>query len=269
MCGLVGILFGTKRRRMDERAHLAEVFTRLLELSEERGPHATGVAWVNRDGEHALLKHPLPARVFTLLSGYPELLAEIDNRATILMGHTRWRTRGSEANNRNNHPIRAGDVLGTHNGTIVNAEALFRRFRMRPQTEVDTEVLVRAAAAAWADGTLDIEDLKDRIALCRGQLTAVLASRADPGRVIVLKGNKPLALWWHRKHRVVAYASDPDYLDKALAGERGWREILLPEMHLAVFDAACIAEPTVEPFTFIARSPARSHAAQEPEESAP
>lgn len=29
------------------------------------------------------------------------------------------RTRGNEFNNRNNHPIRAGIVIGTHNGTIT------------------------------------------------------------------------------------------------------------------------------------------------------
>jgi glucosamine 6-phosphate synthetase-like amidotransferase/phosphosugar isomerase protein len=43
------------------------------------------------------------------------------------MGHTRWRTRGSETNSRNNHPIRAGIITGTHNGTIYNADYLFRR----------------------------------------------------------------------------------------------------------------------------------------------
>lgn len=52
---------------------------------------------------------------------FQELLGQVDNETTILMGHTRWRTRGNEFNNRNNHPIRAGIVIGTHNGTIYNA----------------------------------------------------------------------------------------------------------------------------------------------------
>ena len=257
MCGLAGIIFGRKRRSADEREYLARVFAHILRASEERGPHATGAAWVNRDGEHAILKHPVPSGVFTLMGGFDELLAEIDNRATILMGHTRWRTRGSEENNRNNHPIRAGEVLATHNGTITTADALFRRFRMKPQTEVDTEILVRAAARAWRSGELDTEALKARVAHFRGQITAVFASRKDPERILVLKGNKPLALWWHRKHRVVAYASDEAYLDDALSGERGWRPLDVPPMSLLVFDTNRLLDFTNEEFSFHAHEPRR------------
>jgi glucosamine 6-phosphate synthetase-like amidotransferase/phosphosugar isomerase protein len=260
MCGLAGIIFGRKRRGADEREYLARVFTHLLRASEERGPHATGAAWVNRDGEHAILKHPVPSGVFTLMGGFGELLAEIDNRATILMGHTRWRTRGSEANNRNNHPIRAGDVLATHNGTITNADALLRRFRMKPQTEVDTEVLVRSAARAWRSGILDTGALKARVAHCRGQITAVFASRRDPERILVLKGNKPLALWWHRRCRVVAYVSDETYLDDALGAECGWRALDVPPMSLLTFDTGRLDEFTNEEFTFHACEPRRTGA---------
>lgn len=39
-------------------------------------------------------------------------------------------------------------------------------------------------------------------------MSAVLASRLDPGTITVLKGNKPLCLRIHRRqHRVVLYAS--------------------------------------------------------------
>ena len=58
-------------------------------------------------------------------------------RAALLLGHTRWRTRGDERVNSNNHPIRAGEVIGTHNGTIYNADYLFRRWKMRRFAEVD------------------------------------------------------------------------------------------------------------------------------------
>ena len=38
MCGQVGIIFGRKRRRPDERDYLCELFIRMLLHSEERGP---------------------------------------------------------------------------------------------------------------------------------------------------------------------------------------------------------------------------------------
>ncbi|MBW2305157.1 MAG: hypothetical protein JRF57_15770 [Deltaproteobacteria bacterium] len=113
MCGLAGVIFGKKRRCAEEREYLAWLFTRLLVMSECRGPHATGIAWLNRDGEHRLFKRPARAGQFVTDKAYQEVLSGIDNRTTILLGHTRWHTRGDERVNRNNHPIRAGDIIGT------------------------------------------------------------------------------------------------------------------------------------------------------------
>ena len=108
MCGQVGIIFGRKRRRPDERDYLREVFIRMLLHSEERGPHASGLAWLKTDGSHRIFKRPMRAHELVYEKPFQELLGQVDNETTILMGHTRWRTRGNEFNNRNNHPIRAG-----------------------------------------------------------------------------------------------------------------------------------------------------------------
>jgi hypothetical protein len=89
MCGLAGVIVGKKRRRAEEQDHLAWLFTRLLLLSEERGPHATGAAWRDADGGHRLFKRPATAERFVTDKAFAELLASMDNRATLLLGHTR------------------------------------------------------------------------------------------------------------------------------------------------------------------------------------
>ena len=53
-------------------------------------------------------------------------------------------------------------------------------------------------------------------------------SRRDPETTLVLKGNKPLKLRIHRRHRVILYASDAAYLDAVLDDERGWHELPVP-----------------------------------------
>ncbi len=93
--------------------------------------------------------------------------------------------------NENNHPIRAGDILGAHNGTIYNANTLFRRFKLHRFAEVDSELLFRLAARAGRNGRIDVERFKGRLKLCCGQMAAVMASRLDPETILVLKGNKP------------------------------------------------------------------------------
>ncbi len=123
MCGLAGVILGTKRRRYAELAEIAARFTQLLVLNERRGRHATGVALVDRDGGHELLKRPIPAREFVALDLYREVLGELSNsrsaassarptstsvstwqrrrmpwtRTTCILGHTRWPTRGTPA----------------------------------------------------------------------------------------------------------------------------------------------------------------------------
>ncbi|WP_299310598.1 hypothetical protein [uncultured Halomonas sp.] len=230
MCGQVGIIFGRKRRRPDERDYLRELFIRMLLHSEERGPHASGLAWLKTDGSHRIFKRPMRAHELVYEKPFQELLGQVDNETTILMGHTRWRTRGNEFNNRNNHPIRAGIVIGTHNGTIYNADYLFCRLGLPRYAEVDSELIFRLADRFAPEGPIDQEGLKKALALCRGQMSAVLASRLDPGTITVLKGNKPLCLRIHRQHRVVLYASEAAFIDFAVDNEKGWRELEVPPM---------------------------------------
>ena len=197
---------------------------------------------------------------------FHEVLGGVDNRTTLLLGHTRWRTRGDEQVNENNHPIRAGDILGTHNGTTCNANTLFRPFKLRRFAEVDSELLCRLAARAGGNGRIDIERFKDRLKLCRGQMAAVLASRLDPETILVLKGNKPLELRFHKRHRAILYASEPAYLDAVLDDERGWCELRIPPMSMLVFRHRMLTDFSIEPFEFIAQTRRRKNA---PAEEAP
>ncbi|HUT54332.1 MAG TPA: glucosamine 6-phosphate synthetase [bacterium] len=254
MCGLTGVIFGKKRRKPEELDHLTWLFTRLLVLSEERGPHATGAAWLDQGGEHRLFKLPVTAEQFIMDKAYHDLLSGVSNSTTLLLGHNRWRTRGDERNNLNNHPIRAGNVIGAHNGTILNADYLFTRFKVRRHAEVDSEIIFRLADRAFRNGQLDLDKFKRWVAHCRGQLTTIMASRKLPGTVLVLKGNKPLELRYSKRHRAVIYASDPAFLDAALAGERGWVEIPLPPMSLVVFRHDDLSGYSREVFTFQAQA---------------
>jgi len=115
MCGLCGICIGRQaKRRLREIEALTDTFTRLLLLSEHRGPYATGVAWVKRDGAMQVAKEPLPASSFVQTGAYLDWLLGVDRQVTYLMGHTRWPSRGHVGNPAENHPISTPQVLVTH-----------------------------------------------------------------------------------------------------------------------------------------------------------
>lgn len=254
MCGQVGVVFGNKRRRQEDIDYITWTFTRLLELSEERGPHATGMAWVNKAGEHRLFKRPIPASEFVRDKAFGEVLGDVDNGATVLMGHTRFVTRGNAAVNENNHPLRTGDCLVTHNGTVLNADYLFHRFGFERHAEVDSEILGRTADASIIDDRIDVKALRDKLALCRGQMSAVIVAKTDPGTVIIAKGNKPLELVYHSKLRAVFYASSAKYLRAALPDNQGWQCLPVKPMTICVLNCSNLAGPRRIPFDFLAQA---------------
>lgn len=240
MCSQIGIVFGTKKCKRDDTEYLVKLFgwlfTYLLLLNEKRGPHATGAALLKSDGEHILFKRPLRASEFVKDKGFRDLLWSVDARTTLLMGHTRWQTIGDASNNANNHPLRTGEVIGTANGTILNADDLFDHLELPRHAEVDSELIFRIADATLDRGCLDADAIKTRLALCQGQLSAVMASRQDPKKVMIVKGNRPLELRYHSGHDVVVYCTHASYLDVALAGDDDWRRVRTRSMSLMTFD---------------------------------
>lgn len=133
MCGLAGILLGKDARTRQETDSIVALFTRLLSLSEHRGPLASGAAWLDASGLHRIHKAPQPASRFIAGAAYARWMASVPTSTTLLMGQTRWPTQGSHLVSRNNHPLsdrRAGchPVLLTHNGNIPGVNRYFARF---------------------------------------------------------------------------------------------------------------------------------------------
>ena len=74
-----------------------KLLRRLATVTEQRGPHAFGFAWV--DGRGRLRSYRQTGRITDHLG----LLAAARD-ARLLIGHTRWATQGDPADNLNNHP---------------------------------------------------------------------------------------------------------------------------------------------------------------------
>jgi glutamine phosphoribosylpyrophosphate amidotransferase len=176
MCGLTGVILGRKRRRRQELLVIGSLFTRLLLLNQKRGHHATGIAVIRKGGAAAVFKRPVAACSLVRAENYWHTL-RLDNAVTVILGHTRYRTRGSERNNANNHPIRAGRALGCHEGHIHNADDLVKSLRLPRAAEVDSEVLFRMVDRAEND-----EEFKSLLARCEGRISAAWVRLNEPGK---------------------------------------------------------------------------------------
>jgi glutamine phosphoribosylpyrophosphate amidotransferase len=251
MCGLAGVVVGDGRRSRSEVRWVVDVLSRLLILSEHRGPHATGVAWLRADGSCGIEKAPLPAGSFVRSRGYERWCRSVAGEFTLLMGHTRYPTQGSHRDNRNNQPLvertRAG-VLLTHNGHIPAVGQYFRCFALPRRFEVDSELLLRLACRRAGRDGVDVVALLQDTVRCAGHITAVLAALAKPEEVVFVRRGRPICLAYHHQRRLLVYASERWILTEALDGGEGWRVHCVPERAAWVVHCARLSSPIEYPF---------------------
>jgi len=175
MCGIFGFI--SSEGQGPEVARLR----RIALVTQSRGDHAFGLAWLDEDGRLQTFKRPGPAKA---------CLDELDRcrSAVVMVGHCRFATHGSPRDNRNNHPHAAGAGFLVHNGVIHNHQQLLRRYGLEQRSQCDSEVLgllmARCAGSivqrsAWAANQV------------HGDL-AMLGVWRNPARLLVTRRGRPL-----------------------------------------------------------------------------
>jgi amidophosphoribosyltransferase len=250
MCGLTGVILGKKKRTRKELDALTDTFIKLLVSSEHRGPHATGVAWVKNDGTMDMVKEPLNAWRFVKCDDFTDWLNGIDNKVTYLMGHTRWPSRGNVKNYHENHPIWTEPVLLTHNGTIHEHYLHYIRLKLKHTTRVDSELLARIAQRHASDGGINMGNFIRDIELLDGSMSLAMVNVLKPDEIILMKGNMPLEVRYHKKKKLLIYASEARILDWVMVGEDGWEEVVMKPGEALVVNIHDICEPLRYQFTF-------------------
>jgi hypothetical protein len=251
MSGLSGLILGTKERTANDYGRLVGVFGKLFAASDERGTDAAGVATLCRSGHYSLFKRN--ARAGVLLSGpdYRDrllsILRKVGPRTTVVMGHARGGNVPSPTLGRNNQPIRAGHVIGTADGQILNADDLFARWGLRRFSESPSEILFRMADELVEDGAFQVDWIRARLREVRGSLAAVMTSRVAAGEVLVLKGNRAIELALHGENHAILWASDQRFLDAAIGDEAGWEPVDLAANTIARFRVRDLTDFEIEP----------------------
>src|SRR5918994_6287308 len=195
MCGIAGYSLGPRAgidRTLAAQALLAGI--------AERGADAVGYA------------HRSPgrrAKVDKRRAGASALLAEVSvpADASEVLIHVRDYTKGHPTIEANNHPVRHGEVVGIHNGIIVNDEELFDEHgfeRHAPEMSVDTEAIFALAEEFGSRGET-LEQL-------RGSMAAAWMDEREPGVVYLARGvGRPL--WVGKAAEGVFFASTKHALE--------------------------------------------------------
>jgi glucosamine 6-phosphate synthetase-like amidotransferase/phosphosugar isomerase protein len=180
MCGVFGFV-----SRDGGKLNLGTL-ARVARVTERRGPHAFGFAWI--DGRGRLKCYKQTGRITDQLG----LLAMAAD-ARMLVGHCRFATQGDPADNINNHPHPADGGWIVHNGTIRNYAELVQAFNLFPVSACDSEVL----------GLLVERGEGGVLERCRVAVQAV-CSDEEPGSLFAARSPLVLLGLWPRPDRLVA-----------------------------------------------------------------
>jgi hypothetical protein len=139
MCGIWGVSYGKEGPGAEELTpqQMADL---MFPAIVHRGPHALGIMYCTTEGEVFYTK--MPGR-----SDDPDNYQAfiIPDDIKWMVGHVRYATHGDPSDNRNNHPLQHGNIIGVHNGVLRNHESILGvTGREVAGTKVDSEAIFAA-----------------------------------------------------------------------------------------------------------------------------
>lgn len=192
MCGLVGV--AGKTNYAEEKA-----FKMLLKLDTVRGPHSTGIAFINHAGGAEVLKKlGTPWE----LEQYVQYGNMFKYSYAALLGHNRWATSGA-INAINAHPFECGHITGMHNGTLKSQTTLldWRMF------EVDSENIYHH---------MSHKGVEDTVKNLNGAFALVWHDSKEDTLNLVRNNERPLWVCPTNNGETLFWASEPWMLRVAL-----------------------------------------------------
>lgn len=204
MCCLFGLIDYRHSLTAKQKNRLAFA---LAVAAEARGTDATGIAY-NSNGKLHIYKRPWPAHY---------LRFSIPADASVIMGHTRMTTQGSEIKNRNNHPFpgRAGTTSFAlaHNGMLCNDKYLRSSLNL-PKTKIETDSYI-GVQLIERKKSLDLASLKYMAEQVEGSFCFTVLDQEN--RLYIVKGDNPLYLYHFPTPGLYVYASTEEILKRALS----------------------------------------------------
>lgn len=227
MCGIVGVLrygdLGDKNNRMSA-LYLATI---LLELTETRGKDATGVAALFDDGNFFGQKMAVRASEFVGrfgggdgdFDGLQSVLRDYEaSSLRTIIGHCRKSSVGGKWDNVNNHPIKAGNIIGIHNGTLKNQDIIFKNLDCDRDGTVDSEAIFRMfqyyTKNCQEPFTLDmVEEVTKRL---EGTFSILAFNANNPNQVVAARDGRPAEFCFIKPLNMVLVASEKKFFETAV-----------------------------------------------------
>ncbi len=199
MCGIMG--YYCFKDKKPDKAKISDMFS----LLQSRGRDASGFSFIRPDGNLFIHKAAIPSSEMIKTSEWKDL-----ELPRIMILHCRLKTKGSEQNNANNHPLFSKNgVAIVHNGIIYNDQEIFGK--KGRDGEVDSEVILSLLSSKSKRDK--IKTLFDRI---EGSFAVAVINRAEPDKLILIKKDNPVVLYFDSEAEILYFCSERLIMQDAL-----------------------------------------------------
>ena len=226
MCGIIGMLAFDEMpdKKMEKTRQEAMIYlsSELLQLTQPRGKDATGISTMFSNLDYMGLKMGVPSTDFISrfggterdFDGYLSIWRKKTSPARMVLGHCRKSSVGNSEDNVNNHPIKVGDIVGVHNGTLTNHEKIFELLKSKRDGTVDSEAIFRLLHYFTKNGE---EPFSPKIIqeVCRrlhGSYSCLSFSGNNPYQMIGFRDARPMEALLIKPLKLMVIASDKDFL---------------------------------------------------------
>ncbi len=229
MCGIIGSLSFNGLDGKDEKVRQEAIIflmTELLYMTHTRGKDATGISALFADGNYLGLKMGVPSPEFisrfgdkeTDYDGFLKVIRRARSPLKTFVGHCRKGSVGAADDNVNNHPIKVGNIVGIHNGTLTNHDKIFTKLKCGRDGEVDSEAIMRLLYFYTKSGkepfTADL--IKEVCMRLQGTYSCIAFNGNNPNQVATFRDTKPAEIALIRPLSLVIIASEKDFLKEVL-----------------------------------------------------
>jgi len=210
MCGIFGVV-----SRKYENNTLKKNFKRLFILSESRGKEASGFAY-RHNNIIDVYKSPSPASEIVKSSAFNDIFSKgICNN--LLIGHSRLVTNGCEHDNFNNQPFVKHDIVGIHNGIVVNVEKIWQKYHLKPDTQLDSEIFPSLLNVFKCDGYSLSDSIKKIFTEIKGMSNIALLFNYSQNLLLATNNG---SIYYMQSDDTFIFASEYSFLETLIAKEK-------------------------------------------------
>lgn len=234
MCAIFGLGF-MKGHKVADTSMVRDIVRTLFIENQTRGRHAAGLAFVNSATINVVKKNVCGDRLIelpeyeaaehkfmTFSTAPPGQKGKIAKEPPIsFVGHCRWKTKGTELDNVNNHPIIREDVVGVHNGMISNDDRIFRIYEKTfPRNgRVDSEIIFALIEHFSKDCKWPIhEAIQKTCEALQGGMACAFVHKQQPYIVWLFRRGNPCDVVIFRDVGMVAWSTSKIFIKNSIKG---------------------------------------------------